>query len=276
MKKPIVAIAYDFDGTLAPGNMQEHNFIPELNITAQEFWQQSNALAQKNKADGILSYMYWMLKKAEEAEVRVRKQDFLKYGSEIRFYPGVEDWFQRLNEYAKERGLELRHYIISSGLREMIEGTSIAPYIHKIYASGYLYDIYDVAMWPATAVNYTTKTQFLFRINKGCEDESDVQKINEYVPQNERPVPFFNMIFIGDGETDVPCMRLVKESGGHSIAVYANNEKAASAEKLIREGRVHVALESNYEENKPLDLAIKSIIDGIHAHYRLLETQTLD
>ena len=213
-KKPVFVIAYDFDGTLAGGNMQEYDFIPALNMKPSVFWTQSTALAKQQRADPILAYMQLMLKKANTFGIQVKKDSFREFGRKVELFEGVEDWFARINAYAKIQNVDVQHFIISSGLREMIEGTKIAKQFKKIYASGFMYDVNGVADWPALAVNYTTKTQYLFRINKGSLDEDDNSLINRYVPDEERSVPFNRMLFIGDGETDVPCMRLIKAQGG--------------------------------------------------------------
>ena len=270
-KKPILAIAYDFDGTLAAGNMQEYDFIPDLGIAPAKFWAESTALAKAQDADAILAYMQLMLDKAKAKKVPVKKDSFKKFGSKITFFPGVENWFDNINAYGKEKGIVVQHFIISSGLREMIEGTKIAKKFERIYASGFMYDEHDVAYWPALAVNYTTKTQYLFRINKNSLDVCDNGLINKYVPESERPVPFSNMVFIGDGETDVPCMRMVKDKGGHSIAVYEKGGRGAKtrAEKLVTDGRVNIAITANYEENSSIDVAVKGVIDKIAANDKI-------
>ena len=176
------AIAYDFDGTLAPGNMQEYDFIPSLGIDVKAFWQKAGELAIEQDADQILTYMHLMVHEAQYKRVHIRKQDFANFGAKIRLFPGVEDWFERINAYGQTQGVQIEHYIVSSGLREMIAGTNIARYFKKIYASDFMYDHHDVAIWPALAVNYTTKTQFLFRINKGSLDVYDNSQINKFVP----------------------------------------------------------------------------------------------
>lgn len=269
-KKIPFAIAYDFDGTLAPGNMQEYDFIPKLGIKPKQFWAEAGKLAQAQHADPILVYMYLMLKKAQAKEVPVKKSDFVHFGTKIQFYEGVLSWFDRINAYAKSKDIELNHYVISSGLREMIIGTPIAPYFDKIYASGFLYDHNELAVWPALAINYTTKTQYLFRINKGSLEESDNTKINKFVAQEERPVPFSHMVFIGDGETDVPSMRLVKAQGGHAIAVYPKNDhkgRKKTAERLVDEGRVHLAVAADYEAGQALEIAVKAMMDKVVADH---------
>lgn len=266
-----LAIAYDFDGTLAPGNMQEYDFIPALKMKSKEFWTDVKKKAKEQDADEILAYMDTMLRNADSQQVPVRKSDFKDFGSKINLFPGVETWFKRVNEYGKSKGVRVEHFIISSGLREMVEGTKIAKEFKKIYASGFMFDHNGIARWPAIAMNYTTKTQYLFRINKGSLDVHDNTIINKFVLQSQRPVPFGNMIFIGDGETDIPCMRLVKDQGGYSIAVYSSSKKGAKdrATKLLDEGRASLVAIANYSENKTIDVAVKAIIDKLEANSRI-------
>lgn len=265
-----MAVAYDFDGTLAPRNMQEYDFIPKLKMTSKEFWAEVNEVAKKQDADHILAYMFAMLDKADKAGEQFRRNNFRDYGAKIKFFHGVIDWFGRINNYARSKGVKMEHYLISSGIREMIEGTSIFKKFKKVYASGFMYDQHDVAVWPALAINYTTKTQYLFRINKGSLDVHDNSVINKYVPMKERPVPFSNIIFIGDGETDIPCMRLVKDQGGHSIAVYGSRRNAKKhALKLIEDGRANLVSAADYSEGSDLEKAVFAIIDRIEATTRI-------
>ena len=267
-----MAISYDFDGTLASGNMQEYDFIPALKLSSKQFWDSVTQLAEKHEADQILAYMHAMLEEARIARVPVRKADFKNYGAKIDLFPGVKDWFKRINAYARSKGVRLEHFIISSGIREMVEGTPIYKEFKKVYASGFMFDANGVACWPALAVNYTTKTQYLFRINKGSLDVHDNSVINKFVPKEERPVPFSHMVFVGDGETDIPCMRLVKEQGGHAIAVYNSAKRGAKkhAEQLITDGRATLSATADYQEGSAIDKAIKAIIDKIEAASRIV------
>lgn len=266
-----MAISYDFDGTLAPGNMQEYDFIPAINMLSKNFWASVNTLAEKHEMDQILAYMYAMLEEARKARVAVRKSDFKNFGANIERFPGVKDWFKRINAHAKCNGVRLEHFIISSGIREMVEGTPIYKEFKKVYASGFMFDHNGVACWPALAVNYTTKTQYLFRINKGSLDVHDNSVINKYVPNDKRPVPFEHMVFVGDGETDIPCMRLVKDQGGHSIAVYNSGKRGAKtkAEQLVNDGRATLVANADYQEGSTIDSAVKAIIDKIEASSRI-------
>ena len=208
-----MAIAYDFDGTLADGNMQEHQFLPDIGMKPKDFWAEVKRLTKEHQADEVLVYMNLMLRKADAANVPVRRDDFKARGKSIQLFEGVEEWFDRITNYGKARCVRVEHYLISSGNAEIFAGTPIASKFAKVFASKFMFDQNGVADWPALAVNYTTKTQFLFRINKGAFDLSDNSKVNQFVEKRDRPVPFENMVFIGDGSTDIPCFRLIKEQG---------------------------------------------------------------
>jgi len=272
-----IAIAYDFDGTLAPGNMQEHTFLPSLGIPASTFWAKANELARENDMDEILAYMQLLLDEARQRGLPIRKSDFEKYGSGITFFEGVETYFDRINNYAGEKNVVLDHYVISSGLREFINGTRIAGHFTNIFASGYRYDDKGVAVWPAMAINFTNKTQYLFRINKGINNSYDNSLINKYLPDSERPVPFQQMIYIGDGETDVPAMKMIKYRGGTAIAVYNHLIRAKKnkrspkqiCEELIVQNRADYIAPADYTEGSNLDKVIKLNIDKIAAGIEL-------
>lgn len=216
--RPVLAVCYDFDKTLSPEDMQAQGYIQSIGYDVADFWKESNSLAAENDMDQNLAYMYTMVTKARGRLVfnrKILKED----GAKIKLYPGVDTWFERINQYGQEKGVTVEHYIISSGLKEMIEGTKVAQYFKKIYASSFYFDDDGVAVWPAQAVNYTNKTQYLFRIKKGILDIND-QKVNDYFEPDKFVVPFRNMVYIGDSDTDIPCMKLVNSNGGHSIGVY--------------------------------------------------------
>ena len=211
MKKSItIALIYDFDGTLSPGNMQEYDFIPTVGMSSSDFWKETNKIASEQDADPILTYMSKMIHEAKFAGISLKKDSFRAYGAKVPLYSGVDKWFARMNAYAADRGIVIEHYINSSGLKEMIEGTPIAKEFKKIYACSFLYDVDGVAYWPAVAINYTNKTQFIFKISKGVESVYDSTLVNKYIPEEKRHIRFRHMIYIGDGTTDIPCMRLVK------------------------------------------------------------------
>ena len=205
-KKPIIAIMYDFDKTLSTRDMQEYSFIPKLGMSAKDFWEETDRLATAENMDRILAYLRLMLKKAAEKGVAVTRDKFVELGKDIEYFPGVEEWFSRINEFGKEKGVVVEHYVISSGLKEIIEGSSVYKNFKEVYACEFLYDHNGVAVWLKAAVNYTNKTQFLFRINKGVLELYKDGELNSYTEESDRRVPFRNMIYVGDGMTDVPCM----------------------------------------------------------------------
>lgn len=270
-----VALVYDFDGTLAPGNMQEFGFVQAIGKDPNEFWNRTHEMAVCNDASTILCYMYLMLQEAKVNGISLKRENFKKFGSMIKLYKGVEEWFSLINQYGKSKGLNIKHYINSSGLKEMVEGTPIAKEFENIYACSFLYDAEGNAYWPAVTVDYTTKTQFLFKINKGIREVSDNKRINDYVAKEDRPIPFEQMIYFGDGETDVPSMSVVKSQGGHAIAVYGNPQKKATAVKLINEQRVDFVCKADYSEGGEIHSTVKRILNKIRADYdfrRLLDS----
>ncbi len=272
-KKLDIALCYDFDGTLAPGNMQEYGFMNKLGITPQYFWRKSDKLAGDSNADHILAYMKCMLDEAKARNIPFKREDFVACGNDIKFFPGVEDWFKRINAYADKRGIRVHHYLISSGLEEIVEGTSIAKYFEHVYAGCFMYNCYGEAEWPARIVNYTDKTQYLFRINKGCFDPNDAASVNMHMPKEERPMPFDKMIYFGDGETDIPSMVTVKKNGGYCVAVYQPHKKGAinKVNKFLEDGRVNFVAPADYSADKKIDKCVKYIIDKYAAEQKLRE-----
>ncbi len=275
-KKPVVALIYDFDGTLSPGNMQEFGFIQATGKSKEEFWERNKQLSEGKDANGILTYMYLMLQEAKIHDISLKRESFQHFGEKIELFDGVKEWFALVNDYGKSIGLNIKHYINSSGLMEMIEGTPIAKEFENIYACSFLYNVDGIAYWPAVAIDYTAKTQFLFKINKGIKEISDNKKINKYIPEKDRPIPFSRMIYFGDGDTDIPCMKMIKEHGGHSIAVYAknNSSKKSSALQLIKDNRVNFICPADYRAGKEINMVVKRILDKIKADYefqRLLD-----
>lgn len=272
-----IALIYDFDGTLSPGNMQEYDFIPAVGKSNKEFWSEANTLAEEQDADMVLTYMARMIQEAKSKGLSLRREAFQESGRRVTLFRGVREWFARINRYGAERGIRILHYINSSGLKEIIEGTEIAGEFRRIYACSFLYDVDGIAYWPAVAVNYTNKTQFIFKINKGVESVFDAKLVNRYIPEEERPVPFRHMIYLGDGTTDIPCMRLVKSSGGHSIAVYNPDQKGARKEmgSLIRDNRVNHVCPADYTDGSELDTVVKTVIQKIDLDDRLKQMEAI-
>ena len=262
-KNPVLAICYDFDKTLSPKDMQAQGFIQSIKYDIKEFWTKSNGMASDNDMDQNLAYMYLMVTEAK-GENKVTKENLEKYGADVVLFRGVKEWFNRIRDYGEKHGVIVEHYIISSGLKEMIEGTKIAKYFKKIYASSFYYDEDGVAVWPAQCINYTSKTQFLFRIKKGALDINDA-KVNDFMTDDELRVPFRNMVYIGDSDTDIPCMKLVSSNGGFSIGVYGKDSKN-KVYKMIEENRIKYFAEADYSEGSELEILLKNIIDRTAAN----------
>ena len=269
-----VILMYDFDETLAPGNMQEYAFIPSLKMSVDEFWNDAGVFAKKHNMDSNLAYMYKMVELAKQNNVHVNYESLKKLGENLTYFPGVTTWFKRINDFGKKMGLEIEHYIISSGTATIIEGTSIAKEFKRIYACNYSYDENGIPFWISQVVNYTNKTQFVYRIRKNLLDNLyNSKELNEYVEDRESLIPHSNMIYLGDGETDVPCMKQVKKNGGHSICVYnpESFKKFNIAHKLAKYNRVDFVAEADYNENAKLDKIIKAIIEKIAINNKLEE-----
>ena len=270
-KKPIVALIYDYDGTLSPGNMQEFGFIQAVGKTADEFWRMSDSIAIGQDASNVLAYMKLMFDEAKKNGIKLRREDFLRFGRNIELFDGVLDWFRLVNRYGAEHGVRIEHYINSSGLKEIIEGSPIAHEFKHIFAGTFIYDENGEAQWPGISVDYTTKTQFLFKISKGIFSARDNKQVNASMSEDKKRVPFSHMIYFGDGDTDVPCMKIVGMFGGHSIAVYDpdNERKQAAAAKLKRQGRVAFAVPAVYTADSAAFRVVTAIIDKIKADWVL-------
>ena len=266
------AIIYDFDGTLARGNMQEVTFIPSLGMGIGDFWGEADRLTKTADADNILMYMQLMLQRAREHGNPITKRLLAGHGEDVKLFDGLKadltgpGWFERINAKGAEYGLDIEHYIISAGLEEMIDGCPIRDAFHHVFASKFVYDDNGVAIWPAVGVNYTTKTQYLFRINKGVLNHWDHEQINKFMPDDDRAVPFERMIFLGDGDTDVPTMKMMHTKGGYSIAVYDPRNSERDQQKiygLISEDRVNFVAAADYREGSALDLIVKGLVGRI-------------
>lgn len=272
-RKPIMAICYDFDRTLSPDDMQTFTLIPSFGIDKAEFWTQSNETAKANLMDNNLSWMYQLVKYSKFKNRPLRKSYFQEIGKDVELYNGVTTWFRKMNRYAEKHRIQLEHYIISSGLKEIIEGSSIASYFKRIYASSFLYSADGVAEWSAQAVNYTNKTQYIFRIAKGFLEEYD-ERVNDSMPEQSLRIPYDNIVYIGDSATDIPCMRLVKSKGGYSIGVFdpQKNDKS-KVYPLFNDGRISYFAPADYSSESDLSTYMKFIIDEIAAKERMRTEQ---
>ena len=257
-ERPIVAIMYDFDKTLCTKDMQDYSFIPSLGMTEGEFWSFANELGTNEHMDSVLAYMYAMVKMSKDKNIPLLRQKLVDMGRNVELFSGVESWFERISDFGSEQGVQVEHYVISSGMKEIIEGTSISKYFKSIFACEFLYDENGNGIWPKTDVNYTNKTQFVYRINKGVLDVANDNDLNRSMPDDSKRVPFCNMIYIGDGLSDVPCMKMMKAYGGYSIAVYQNRD--SKVEDLLRNDRVDYIYPADYRDGTGLDSTVKNII----------------
>lgn len=268
MKNKKLALIYDFDKTLSPKDMQEFHFIGSLGYkNPVDFWKECDEFAQKHNCDAILAYMYLMSSKVPNL---TRKQ-LRGEGKFIKLYRGVDTWFKRINAYGKKHHIDVEHYVISSGLTDIILGTSIAKEFKKIYACTYVYDANDMVLWPSRVVNYTMKTQYLFRINKGVLSETNDEDLNSSTPDTEKYIPLENMIYFGDGSTDVPSMKVVQQNSGVTIAVFGDENKRSKAEKLFKDKRATFAVKADYSKNSRIEKIVEGIIDSLEVKNKLEE-----
>ena len=258
-KRPIVAFLYDFDKTLCTTDMEDYAFIPSLGYTPSEFWAKANGFGYENKMDSLLAYMYTMIRECAAQGIRLDRDYLVRSGEAIELFPGVREWFARITAYGADLGVDVEHYVISSGLREIIEGSGIAHEFKQIYACEFYYDESDLAAWPKLDVNFTNKTQFVYRINKGILDIARDKELNDSMPDDSKRVPFTNMVYVGDGLSDVPCMKMMRAYGGQAVAVYQKSNRAG-VEKLLQDGRVDFIFPADYREGTEFDKTVHNIL----------------
>ena len=258
-KRPIIAFLYDFDKTLCTTDMQDYAFIPSLGYTPGEFWGIANSFGRKNRMDGLLAYMYTMIDECRKKNIRLDRDYLVSCGRSIELFPGVKDWFARINAFGAQQGVQVEHYVLSSGLKEIIEGSGISHEFKEIYACEFLYNEDGLAYWPKLDVNFTNKTQFVYRINKGVLDIANDKDLNASMPDDSKRIPFTNMIYVGDGLSDVPCMKMMRAYGGQAVAVYQKSNRAG-VEKLLQDGRVDFIFPADYREGTEFDKTVHNIL----------------
>jgi hypothetical protein len=268
MAKTTIGILYDFDKTLCTTDMQEYSFIKNLGMTSSEFWGEAAGITDEHEVEKILAYMFVMIKKCKEKGIKLTEEYLKSCGENVILYKGVQTWFDRINKFGEEMGVNIEHYIISSGTYEIIEGTPIAKYFKRIYACKYMYDENGEALWPALAINYTLKTQYIYRISKGILDVTDDYNLNRLQDESLRRIAYRNMIYIGDGMTDIPCMKMVKEKGGKSIALYPSG-KSEHVKPLVEDDRINYVCVADYSPNSSLEKIVKLMIENMAIIERL-------
>jgi len=263
MARPIVALIYDFDKTLSPRDMQEYTVLPDINMQPGDFWDACADFTNEHQMDSVLTYLYLMQHMAK-GNTRLTREALREMGKKVEFFPGVESWFSRIREIGRELDVEVEHYIISSGQAEIIEGSRIGHEFKAIFAASFYYDESGLPVWPCSAVNYTSKTQYLFRINKGILDVRNDRDLNAFTPEYKRRIPFSNMIYIADGLTDVPCMKMTRQKGGFAIAVHPPG-KTETADDLLLQGRADFSVDADYTENSDLETIVTLLMRRIRA-----------
>ena len=255
------AFCYDFDGTLCPEYMMNHHLLPDCKVNPKIFWKKVVDYSNRNKCDPTLAYLKLLMTEMKESNIDFSSSIFKKYGRKIILFKGVESWFRSIEKKIKKKfNVNIEHYIISSGLEEMIKGCKISKNIKKIFASSYIFN--RDFIWPRLSVNYSNKVQFLYRIYKGKFDVFDNAGVNNKIEDKKVYIPFENIFFFGDGETDIPTFVVNKKNGGTSICVYENDETSKkNAKKILREKRVNFIVENDYSENGPIEKLINTIME---------------
>ena len=257
MSKPIIAIMYDFDKTLSTTDMQNYSFIPRIGLTPKEFWDKTSTYTEEHGVERILAYMYTMVDEAKKKGITLTREFLQDCGKDILFYPGVTTWFDRINKFGEENGVEIEHYLVSSGTKEIVEGCEICKAFKEIYGCEFYYDETGEAVWPKMAINYTQKTQYFFRVAKGATNATDDSGVNQKTEIHR--IPYENIIYLGDGMTDIACMTLVKKNQGNSIAIYPE-EESHKVKQIYNDDRVNFICSADYREGSDLDKVIKLII----------------
>ena len=260
MNRPTIGILYDFDKTLCTTDMQEYDLIKNLGMTPSEFWGAAAEITKEHEVEKILAYMFIMIQKCKEKGIPLTEEYLRSCGENVVLFDGVLTWFDRINAFGEAMGVKIEHYIISSGTAEIIEGTPIAKYFKRIYACKFMYDENGEAVWPALAINYTLKTQYIYRISKGTLDVTDDYNLNRVQDHSLRSIEYHNMIYIGDGLTDIPCMKLVKERGGKSIAVYPKGH-SEHVKPLVEDSRINCVCVADYSPNSTMEKIVKLMIE---------------
>jgi hypothetical protein len=240
--------------------MQEYDLIKNLGMTPSEFWGAAAEITKEHEVEKILAYMFIMIQKCKEKGIPLTEEYLRSCGENVVLFDGVLTWFDRINAFGEAMGVKVEHYIISSGTAEIIEGTPIAKYFKRIYACKFMYDEKGEAVWPALAINYTLKTQYIYRISKGTLDVTDDYNLNRVQDHSLRSIAYNNMIYIGDGLTDIPCMKLVKERGGKSIAVYAKGH-SENVKPLVEDSRINCVCVADYSPGSTMEKIVKLMIE---------------
>ena len=253
----IIAIVYDYDRTLSPRPMQEDVIFERIGVEASKFWSMADELKGNKSYEDELAWIRLLL---DNPSFRcLSNLDLEGMGRNLKFYPGVPEMFAELevglhsDKYLRH-GVALEHYIVTSGLKSVLAGSILSQNVQAIFGCELDEDEEGRVYWPKRIISHTAKTQYLFRITKGLEYVDLSHDVNDHMPEPERRIPFSNMLYIGDGPTDVPCFAVISSRGGKSLAVYDPSSKVSFATCMsLREAqRVDEIAEADYRQNTHL------------------------
>jgi hypothetical protein len=266
----IIGIVYDFDGTLSPNNMQEDTIFRAYGIDKDELWAKADRLVKEKGYERTLAYLKLLIHDAAFREKPLQREDLKALACQIEYYPGVKDYFANFSKFlqtipeVEKWGIQVEHYVVSSGMKEILEGANIYQYFKRVYACEYDYDEKG-PVFPKLVINDTNKTQFLFRIVKGKLDLNE--DVNSHMPDSERRIPFRNLIYIGDSFTDIPSMTVIQRYGGSAIAVFNPHFPVPSkVMDMIQEGRADHFAPADYSERSLLINIIHTTLRKIIYH----------
>jgi hypothetical protein len=279
-----IAVVYDYDQTLSPTYMQDEVLFPAYGIDPARFWKKSQQLVRDEGWESELAYLKTLLDSLPMDPPT--NEDLVRLGANLKFYPGLPEMFGELNSLLNDAhhaiGIRIEHYILSSGMKALIDGSALKPFVKEIFGCEFATDSHGRITFPKRVISHTQKTQYLFRINKGLLDLS--QDVNDHMPQELRPVPFPNMIYVGDGPTDVPCFTVMKQFGGQSIAVYNPNDPTLNSFRKCYQlsahaNRIKHIAPSDYRSGSHLRLILDEMIREIanrmlrHRHEEIEESR---
>jgi phosphoserine phosphatase len=268
-----IAVIFDFDDTLGPDSTS--GYLKQAGVDdIASFWGEVGEM-MKQDWDPVPAYLHHMIQASKQGVSSPLTQDALrKWGKELPFFDGVQGLFDHIRSVVREANprVSLEFYLISSGIGDVLRHTEIAHEFHDIWASEFHYDEQGIAVAPKRVVSFTDKTRYIFQIQKGIIGEASKGKpfdVNKKLNAQQIRVPMNQMIFVGDGYTDIPCFSMVKKEGGVSIAVYDKNhvEKWGNAYQFVADGRVSNLLSANYQEGSDLvnflSMAVRSMAERI-------------
>ncbi len=261
----IIGIVYDYDQTLSPTYMQDEVLFPKFGINPSEFWKRCKILVEEQGYESELAYLKAIIDYLEMDGPS--NADLEELGRGLQFFPGLPEMFEELDAVLSDEhramGVRIEHYIVSSGIKALIDGSRLRPYCKEIFGCEFAENAAGRISFPRRVISHTSKTQYLFRINKGMLDPAE--DVNDHMPDHLRPIPFPNMVYLGDGPTDVPCFTVMKRFGGHSIAVYNPDDRTRTSFRKAYQlagvaGRIKHIAPADYRAGSHLRLLLEETV----------------